>query len=155
LCTVWQQQGSKQQSQQLPQLVQEPQLAQPALEPQLPQLAEPVGHGEQLLHGGHGVQVEQLLLQGAQVVQVGQLVHVVQEVHVVQVLQPEHELQPLVQGSAQQSSQVRSQTYLHLPGTQYCSTHHSPHFFCTVFIVQTGLQISRTHSLQRVSMQSL
>src|SRR4051812_34659669 len=60
-----------------------------------------------------------------------------------------------VQGSKQQSPQVVSQWVTHLPGTQYGSSTHSPHFLVTTLQVVTGLQTYWTHSLQCVSMHSL
>jgi hypothetical protein len=49
---------------------------------------------------------------------------------------------PWPQLSLQQGlQQTRCQLVLHLPGTQYCSVTHSPHFFCTVFMVVQGTQM--------------
>jgi len=64
--------------------------------------------------------------------------------------------QPLEQqGVGQVSSHTFTLLVTVLPGTQYCSVTHSPHFFVTVFISVTGWQTVFLHSLKQVVTSSL
>ena len=58
-----------------------------------------------------------------------------------------------VQGSKQHSPHSCTKCRWPMPLTQYCSSTHSPHFFSTVLVEQTGLHTFLQTSFMHVSTQ--